>query len=191
MAETAPPTQTEILEQQAAEIARLKVEVNKLSEIINNPADQPVQTESGVIPSMRGLQEEIRQRNGNRIDTVMWSGEDLARYSAGAEIMFRSLNIQPISLDPNLTGSYFKLAATSGQPVVLELNVGGAKFTITFPANSDTGSVTASDLTQPSVFGPGTMMTLRMTSPAWTSAGLAVAIVGLIDFVPPGGDVGA
>lgn len=140
---------------------------------------------------MRGLQEEIRQRNGNRIDTVMWSGEDLARYSAGAEIMFRSLNIQPISLDPNLTGSYFKLAATSGQPVILELNVGGAKFTITFPANSDTGSVTASDLTQPSVFGPGTMMTLRMTSPAWTSAGLAVAIVGLIDFVPPGGDVGA
>ena len=191
MAETAPPTQNEILEQQAAEIARLKVQVNKLNEIINNPADQPVTTESGVMPSMRGLQEEIRQRNGNRIDAVMWSGEDLARYSGGAEVMFRSINLRPIQLDPLLSGSYFKLASTSGQPIVLEIAVDTAKWTVTFPANSNTGSVTAADITEPASFGPGSMMTMRMTSPAWTSAGMAVAIVGLLDFVPPGGNADA
>lgn len=179
--EQTPPTQTEILEKQAAEIAKLTSHVATLSAFLNNDAATMVTTESGQIPSLRGVIEQIRQQAGNRVETIVWSGEDLTRYGASAEVMLRSINLRPLQITPDLAGSSFRLETATGQPVVLELNWNGNKFTVTFPANSNVGAVTAADITEVTAVPAGSMLTVRMTSAAWTAAGMALAVGGMID----------
>lgn len=188
MADANPPTQSEILARHNAEVDRLHGLVNTLFALLNNPEDAPVETDSGSIPSFRGLQEEIRRRIGPRIYNTVWSGEDLARYAGGAEIMLRSITTVPVMLSKTLEGSYFRLATASAQPIVLAIQWGTATYTVTFAANSTTGTITATNVGDEGlIVGLGEMLTLRMTSPAWTAAGLAVVIAGLIDYQPAAG----
>lgn len=179
--ETTPPTQTEILEQQKLLVTQLGVQVGTISKFLNNDAATPVVTESGQIPSLRGLIEEIRQRAGARRYEVNWSGEDLTRYAAEAEPLLRCIHTTGLYLPAALDGSYFRLATPTGQPVTLEVQWGADhKFTVTFAANSDTGVVT-SDAYTDGVIPAGTMVTVKLKGSAWTAAGLAIVMVALVD----------
>lgn len=189
MSDPNPPTQTELLEEQRRLMDELQKHINALSAFNNNAADEPVTTESGNIPSLRGLIEQIRQMAGFRTYEITWSGEALLRYASEAEPLLRCIHTRNLLVAPGLAGSYFKLATTSAQPIVLEVKWGDvAPFTVTFAANSDTGVVTGGpDVTDPIPMPAGTMVTVKMKSSAWTAAGLALAMTALIDV--PAADV--
>lgn len=191
MSDPNPPTQTELLEEQRRLMDDLQVHINTLSAFNNNAANEPVGTESGTIPSLRGLIEQIRQLAGFRTYEINWSGEALLRYASEAEPLLRCIHTRDLLVIPGLAGSYFRLGTTTAQPIVLEVKWGTLDpFTVTFAANSDTGVVTAGPtMTDPVPMPAGTMVTVKMKSSAWTAAGLAIAMTAMIDL--PAADAGA
>lgn len=145
---TPPPTQTEILERQEAAVAQLEANSLRMDQFINGPASDTVSTESGPIPTLSGLLEEVRQRVGSRRYEISFSVNDLFRYANEGEALFRVLPTAVLYTDGSLSGSVWRLnTPPSGADFDLKIKVHTYEFTVRFPSGSQVGTVVASTLT--------------------------------------------
>lgn len=173
-------TQTELLERQEAATDELELLKGILHQFIHGTAVQTVTTEAGVIPTLNGLIEEIRQRVGQRRNTINYSVHDLLRYEEEAEPMFALVTDVTLYFNKDLIGSYFRLLnAPSGAALSLKLTINGNVFAINFASGSTTGTVTgvANDLVVPA----GSLITLYLDTPAYAAKTLAFTLVGLVE----------
>lgn len=184
MAEETPLTQQTLLEEQQRLVGVLSNQVGSLHEFLNNPANVMVQTESGPIPSLRGVIEQMRLQSGYRTYTVDVSRESLARYAGGAEPLGRIVHLVPVYVSPGLPGAAFRLGTPTGQAVEIDVTWGSATFKVRFAANSDTGAVVESSISEPTLMPSGTMVTFKVNGAVWTAAGLVMAIPAQIDLPP-------
>lgn len=178
------PTQSEILERQSAAVAQLEQNAARLNDFMHNPAGETVSTESGPIPTLPGLVEEIRQRVGYRRYEICWSVENLERYANLGEAMFRTIHSAPLHVTPELVGSYFKLAQPSSQPITLRVVWGTEQFEILFAANASDGVVQSSTMDMVAVMPPGTTVSCFLVGSAWNASGLHMTILGLVEAPP-------
>ncbi len=177
------PTQSEILERQGVAVASLEVNTQRLNDFMHNPAGQTVVTESGPIPTLAGLLEEIRQRAGYRRYEICWSVEDLERYDNGAEAMFRTAHTPQLYIKPDLAGSVFKLKQAASQPVNLRVVWGSEQFEIRFAANSDTGVVVSATITEDTLIPAGSMVEGSVIGSSWNASGLYMTLLAFLE--PP------
>jgi len=184
MAEETPLTQQALLEEQQRLVGVLNDQVATLHGFLNKPAGETVQTESGSIPSLRGVIEQIRLQSGYRTYTVDINRETLGRYAGGAEALGRIVHLIPVYVSPGLPGAAFRLGTTTAQAVDLDITWGSATFKVRFAANSDTGVVVDSSISEPTLMPAGTMVTVKVNGAVWTAAGLVMAIPAQIDLLP-------
>lgn len=175
------PTQSEILERQGAAVASLEANTQRLNDFMHNPAGQTVVTESGPIPTLAGLLEEIRQRAGYRRYEICWSVEELERYDNGAEAMFRTAATPQLYIKPDLAGSVFGLAQASSQPVRIRVIWGTEQFVILFAANATTGVVESSTITEETLVPPGTMVEAQVVGSSWNARGLYMTLLAFLE----------
>lgn len=157
-------TQTELLERQEAATVELETLKGILHQFLHGTAVQTVTTEAGVIPTLSGLVEEIRQRVGARRNPISYSVHDLSRYEENAEPMFALVTDTKLYFLKTLANSYFRLlTAPSGASIVFTLTINGQAFSIIFESGSTTGTVVgvASDLEVPA----GSLITLTLATP--------------------------
>jgi hypothetical protein len=176
-------TQTELLERQEAATVLLEAQNATLHAFLNGASNATVTTESGTIPTLSALIEEIRQRAGYRRWEIHFSVESLLRYETQAEALFRDINTRTVYLDALLAGSYFRLAAPpSGAPLVFILTVGSLSYTITFASGTTTGVVTGPAGVQ--TIAAGTTFTLKLSSTALNASGFYCALYGMAEAPP-------
>lgn len=175
------PTQSEILQRQSAAVGQLEQNTARLNDFMHNPAGETVTTESGPIPTLSGLVEEIRQRVGYRRYEICWSVENLERYANLAEAMFRTIHTAPLYVTPELVGSFFKLAQPSSQPLSLRLVWGQEQFVIHFAANATDGVVQSSTMEIVTQMPAGSTVSCFLVGSAWNARGLHMTVLGLVE----------
>lgn len=173
-------TQTELLERQEQATDELELLKGILHQFLHGTAVETVTTEAGVIPTLSGLIEEVRQRVGQRRKTINYSVHDLLRYEDEAEPMFALVTDAPLWFNKDLVGSYFRLLTPpSGAGISFKLTINGNVFAVNFAAGSTVGTVTgvAADVAVPA----GSMITLYLDTPSLAAKTLAFTLVGLVE----------
>ncbi len=173
-------TQTEIIARQEVAVTKLEQDQTRLALFIHGTAQQTVATTGGTLPTLAGLIEEIRQRAGFRRDETAFAVESLLRYENRVEALYRRVNTKKLYFDPNLAGSYFKLAgAPSGGPIRFVLNIGANVYTITFAAGQRDGVVTGVNNVRS--IDPGSTISFYLDTTALAAYGLYMTLVARLE----------
>lgn len=175
------PTQSEILARQGVAVTQLEQNAARLNDFMHNPAGQTVTTESGPIPTLAGLVEEIRQRAGHRRYEISWSVENLERYANEAEPFFRVVPTVKLYIDPALTGSIFRMAQPASQPIDVKITLGLVEFVVRFAANQTNGVVVSTTLTEDAMVSAGTLITCELVGNAWNASGFYMTFLALVE----------
>lgn len=181
-----PPTQQELLERQKLLLDRMEEDSGDFQKFLHGAAGETILTDSGPIPTLAGVVEQISQQSGQRRYEIAFFAEDLTRYANGNEPLLRTMPSVNVMLHHQMLGSFFKLATPSSQKIQLTVTADADTFVIEFAPNSADGVLVSASITEPKNYNPGTMFTLSLTSPSWTAKGLVVNILALV--MPPGGD---
>lgn len=171
-----PPTQQELLERQKLLLDRMDLDSGVFNTFLRGSVSDTIDTDSGAIPSLAGLVEQVLQTSGARRYEIAYFVEDLTRYANGNEPLVRALPAVRLIVQPDLINSMFRLATPTSQLIQLTIEWAEENFVIEFPANSAVGNVVSSSLTSEKVFEPGDMFTLKLTSGSWTAKGLVLNI---------------
>lgn len=173
-------TQTEILERQEATTIKLEVLEQILRKFLHGTSLESITTESGQMPTLAALIEEIRQRAGYRRHEITYFVHDLLRYQQKAEPLFIVPAGRQLWFNPQLAGSYFRLQqGPSGAPITFELTLGGTVATITFAAGSTEGVV--SGVAEMVSIPAGTPIQLQLVDSSLQARSLSMLILGLVE----------
>ncbi len=175
------PTQSEILQRQNQAVTQLEQNTARLNDFMHNPAGETVTTESGPIPTLAGLVEEIRQRAGARRCEIAWSVEKLDRYANGAEAMFRTIHTANLYVTPDLVESHFRMAQPASQPIDIRVYWGAEQFLIHFDANATVGVIQSTTLDEVVIMPAGTVVSCELVGSGWNASGFFMTLVGLVE----------
>lgn len=177
-----PPTQQELLERQKLLLDRMDLDSATFKKFLHGASGETILTDSGPIPTLAGVVDQVLQQSGARRYEIAYFAEDLTRYASGNEPLLRTLPSLAVTLHHALVGSFFRLATPSSQKIQLTLTAESDTFVIEFEPNSADGTLVSASITEPKTYQPGSMFTLKLTSPSWTAKGLVVNVLG---FIPP------
>lgn len=176
-------TQTELLARQEAATEALETDQALLHSFLHGSAVATVTTESGEIPTLAGLLEEIRQRVGQRTLVYNFWAPDLQRYENSAEEMVVVATEKTLYYPELLEGSVFRLKEPpSGAAITFTLAINGFTYTVTFEDDSTEGVVTGES--GPITVPAGSTIELTLDGSSLNARGFYYTLVGAVELPP-------